>query len=134
MQNTSAYEEPRSSGKRLHKYMIKLQFFCYAVSFNHFSKECVNFPSIHSVLPKNKYYIHIKIKPQVEATSSSLERGSIPWLVRHQSKVSKAEETRKKGKMIKKITRRKKTWITYKNLKICFRKFYLNFVASAPSP
>ena len=36
----------------------------------------------------------------VEATSPSLEQDSLPWLVRHQSKVSKAEETHKKGKMI----------------------------------
>ena len=31
-------------------------------------------------------------------------QGSLPWLVRHQSKVLKAEETRIKGKMIKKNT------------------------------
>ena len=38
----------------------------------------------------------------VEATSLSLEPGRLPQLVRHQSKISKAEETRKKWKMIKK--------------------------------
>ena len=38
----------------------------------------------------------------VEATSPSLERGSLPQSVRHPSKESKAEETCKKGKMIKK--------------------------------
>ena len=41
-------------------------------------------------------------RSKVEATSPSFEQGSLPWLVRHQSKVSKAEETRKNGKMIKK--------------------------------
>ena len=38
----------------------------------------------------------------VEATSPSLERGSLPQLLRHPSKESKAEETRNKGKMITK--------------------------------
>ena len=37
----------------------------------------------------------------VKATSPSLERGSLPQLVRHQSKELKAEDTRKKGKIIK---------------------------------
>ena len=36
------------------------------------------------------------------ATGPSLERGSLPQLVRHLSKESKDEDTRKKGKMIKK--------------------------------
>ena len=36
----------------------------------------------------------------VEATSPSLEQGSLPQLVRHSSKESKAEETRKNRKMI----------------------------------
>ena len=36
----------------------------------------------------------------VEATSHSLKRGSLPQLVRHPSKESKAEETHKKGKII----------------------------------
>ena len=40
-------------------------------------------------------------KVKVEATSPSLEQGSLPWLVRHQSKVSNTEETRKKGEVIK---------------------------------
>ena len=38
----------------------------------------------------------------VEGQSPSLEQGSLPRLVRHPSKESKAEETRKKGKMITK--------------------------------
>ena len=38
----------------------------------------------------------------VQATSPSLEGGSLPQLVRHPSKETKAEETRKKGKMITK--------------------------------
>ena len=37
----------------------------------------------------------------VEATSPSLKQGSLPQSVRHPSKESKAEETLKKGKMIK---------------------------------
>ena len=36
----------------------------------------------------------------VQAASPSLERGNLHQLVRHPSKESKAEETRKKGKMI----------------------------------
>ena len=36
----------------------------------------------------------------VKAISPSVERGSLPQLVRHPSKESKAEETHKKGKMI----------------------------------
>ena len=35
----------------------------------------------------------------VEVASPSLERGSLPELVRHPSKELKAEETHKKGKM-----------------------------------
>ena len=38
----------------------------------------------------------------VEATSAPLEQGSLPVSVRHPSKESKAEETHKKGKMIRK--------------------------------
>ena len=36
----------------------------------------------------------------VEAKSPALEGGSLPQLVRHPSKESNAEETRKKGKMM----------------------------------
>ena len=38
----------------------------------------------------------------VEATSAPLEQSSLPESVRHPSKELKAEETHKKGKMIKK--------------------------------
>ena len=44
--------------------------------------------------------ININMVNMVEATSPSLEQGNLPQLVRHPSKESKAEETRKKGRMI----------------------------------
>ena len=48
---------------------------------------------------QKKEEVHTQIG-LVEAASPSLEPGSLPQLERHPSKGSKAEETRKKGKMI----------------------------------
>ena len=62
----------------------------------------------------------------VEATSPSQERGSLPQLVRHPSKESKAEETSKKGKIIKKLS-------TIVYISLILKQAYAKLIKVAPT-